>query len=111
MARVILARLIAARIVIAVLVALSIIVVSAMIPALAQETQPGLPSGNNCTEGEVIDNSTPEEARAKFEAAGYRDVVIRSKGCDNYWHATAIRDGMPVNVVLSPDGVVLTEGN
>lgn len=116
MARVILARLIAARIFIAILLALSIIVLSAMIPAfaqeaLAQETPPSLPSGNNCTEGEVIDSSTPDEARAKIEAAGYREVVIKSKGCDNFWHATAVRDGRPVNVVLSPDGLVLTEGD
>jgi len=111
MTRVILERLIAARILIAILAALSIILVSALVPALAQEAQPDLPGGNNCTEGEVIDNSTPEDARRKIEAAGYGNVVITSKGCDNFWHATAIRDGMPVNVVLSPDGRVLTEGN
>lgn len=96
---------------VAVLVAVSIIVISAIIPALAQEAQPILPSGNNCTEGEVIDGSTAEQAKAKIEAAGYSDVVITSKGCDNFWHATAVKDGMPGNVVLSPDGMVLPEGN
>ncbi|TDQ78482.1 YpeB-like protein with putative protease inhibitory function [Dongia mobilis] len=111
MTRVILERLIAARIVLAILAALSIIILSAMIPAFAQDAQPNLPSGNNCTEGEVIDSSTPEDAKRKFEAAGYSNVVITSKGCDNFWHATAVKDGMPVNVVLAPDGLVLTEGN
>lgn len=111
MTRVILERLIAARILLAILAVVAIILVSAMVPALAQEEQPNLPSRNNCTEGEVIDNSTPEDARRKFEAAGYSNVVITSKGCDNFWHATAVKDGMPVNVVLAPDGRVVTEGN
>lgn len=99
------------RTIAAILVAISIILISAAIPALAQEAQPTLPDGNNCTEGEVIDGSTAEEARAKIEAAGYADVVIVSKGCDNFWHATAIKDGMAGNVVLSPDGLVMPDGN
>ncbi|WP_374371378.1 hypothetical protein [Dongia sp.] len=99
------------RTILAILVAVSIIVISAIIPALAQEAQPALPSGNNCTEGEMIDASTAEQAKAKIEAAGYSDVVITTKGCDNFWHATAVKDGMPGNVVLSPDGMVLPEGN
>jgi hypothetical protein len=99
------------RTIAAILAAVSIILISAAIPAFAQEAQPALPDGNNCTEGEVIDGSTAEEARAKIEAAGYSDVVMVSKGCDNFWHATAIKGGMAGNVVLSPDGMVLPEGN
>lgn len=81
------------------------------LPAWAQDATPALPAGNNCTEGEAIDGSTADDARAKIEAAGYSDVVVTSKGCDNFWHATGIRDGMPVNLVLSPEGTVMTEGN
>ena len=94
----------------AIVIAGAIIILSAANPALAQETQPILPAGNNCTEGEVIDGSTPEEARAKIEAAGYSEVVIKSKGCDNFWHAAVVKDGVAGNVVLSPDGMVIPEG-
>lgn len=100
------------RTIAAVVVAISIILISAAIPALAQESQPEptLPDGNNCTNGEIIDGSTAADAKAKFEAAGYSDVVILSKGCDNFWHGTAVKNGVPGNVVLSPDGTVTQEG-
>ena len=100
------------RTIAAIIVAVSIILISAAIPALAQtQPEPILPSGNNCTNGEIIDGSTAADAKAKFEAAGFSDVVIVSKGCDNYWHATAVKNGVPGNVVLSPDGSVMAEGN
>jgi hypothetical protein len=99
------------RTIAAILIAVSIILISAAIPALAEEAQPVLPSGNNCAQGEVIDGSTAAEAKAKFEAAGYSEVVILRKGCDNFWHATGARDGMAANIVLSPDGMVMPEGN
>ena len=68
-------------------------------------------SGNNCTNGEVIDGSTAEQTLMKFQAAGYSDVKILEKGCDNYWHATGIKGGQAGNIVLSPDGMVMPEGN
>jgi hypothetical protein len=86
-------------------------------PALADNavttapTQLSPASGNNCTNGEIIDSSTAEQAMAKFQAAGYSDVQIIEKGCDNFWHATGTKGGQGGNIVLSPDGTVLPEGN
>lgn len=68
-------------------------------------------SGNNCTNGEIIDGSTAEQAITQFQAAGYSDVKILEKGCDNYWHATGTKGGQGGNIVMAPDGTVMPEGN
>ncbi|WP_374654628.1 hypothetical protein [Dongia sp.] len=86
-------------------------------PARAENAMPTQPtdlstqSGNNCTNGEIIDGSTAEQAMAAFKAAGYTDVQILEKGCDNYWHATGTKGGQGGNIVLSPDGQIMPEGN
>jgi hypothetical protein len=91
----------------------------AVVPASAEgaviTTQPtelgiSTSSGNNCTNGEVIDGSTAAQAIAKFQAAGYTNVQILEKGCDNFWHATGVKGGQGGNIVLSPDGTVMPEG-
>lgn len=64
-----------------------------------------------CDTGTKIDKTTVEETRKKIEAAGYRQVHDFRKGCDNYWHAAATKDGKPINVVVSPEGEVMTEGD
>ena len=85
-------------------------------PAMADNVVPTQPtdlnaqSGNNCVNGEQIDGSTAEQALAKFEAAGYSNVQILEKGCDNYWHATGTKSGQNGNIVLSPSGDVMPEG-
>jgi hypothetical protein len=90
---------------------------TAITPALADNAVPTAPtelspaSGNNCTNGEVIDGSTAEQAIAKFQAAGYSNVQIIEKGCDNFWHATGVKGGQGGNIVLSPEGAVMPEGN
>jgi len=66
---------------------------------------------NNCDPSDHLDGSTIPTARQKFEAAGYGQVHDLMKGCDNYWHAHAMKGGVAVNVVLSPDGNVMTEGD
>ncbi len=64
-----------------------------------------------CDVGEKIDRSTVGDARKKIEAAGYQKISNLRKGCDNYWHASAEKDGKPVFVVLSPQGEVMPEGD
>jgi hypothetical protein len=70
-----------------------------------------LAEASECVPGDKIDASTAETARKKIEAAGFRQVEDLQKGCDNFWHGKATKDGAPVNVVLSPQGQVMTEGN
>jgi Peptidase propeptide and YPEB domain len=66
---------------------------------------------NNCDPSDHIDGSTAAMAKQKFEAAGYSQLHDFAKGCDNYWHAQGMKNGNPVNVVLSPQGDVMTEGD
>jgi hypothetical protein len=66
---------------------------------------------NNCAPTDKIDGSTANDARKKFEAAGYTDVTALYKGCDNVWHGQARASGNAVNVMVGPDGVVRQEGS
>ena len=66
---------------------------------------------HGCHYGEVIDSSTPEQARAKMEAAGYSAVTILSKGCDNVWHGVGMYGGAATHINLAPDGQVKPEGD
>lgn len=80
-------------------------------PAAVQaQSQPSAPQGN-CLPGDKIDGSTAEQAKAKFEAAGYSAVKIIRKGCDNFWHGSGVYGGVPGFMVLSPDGKVMPEGS
>ena len=69
------------------------------------------PAWAGCSPGDKIDGSTAAQAKQEIEAAGYEQVRVLKKGCDNYWHGTARKDGAAVNVVLSPDGQVVVEGS
>jgi hypothetical protein len=62
----------------------------------------------NCA-GERVDGSTADQAARKMRAAGYTNLSGFHKGCDSYWHAVGTKDGQRVGVVLSPQGVVMTE--
>jgi hypothetical protein len=69
------------------------------------------PAWAGCSAGDRIDGSTADQAKHKIEAAGYSNVTGLQKGCDNYWHAVAMKGGASVGVVLSPAGEVMTEGS
>ena len=69
------------------------------------------PAWAGCSSSDRIDGSTADQAKHKMEAAGYSNVTGLQKGCDNYWHAVAMKDGASVGVVLSPAGEVMTEGS
>lgn len=77
-----------------------------VLPAMAQSQV-----RNNCAPEDKIDGSTLPQAKKKMEAAGYTMVQDLRKGCDNYWHATAMKGGSQVFVVLSPAGQVMQEGD
>lgn len=82
--------------------------------AIGISVAPGLGLGvaaaqGNCMPGDRIDGSTANQAASKMRAAGYSDLRDFAKGCDNYWHATGMKNGQQVGVVLSPQGTVMTE--
>lgn len=66
---------------------------------------------SNCDVSDKIDSSSAATARANMEKAGFRQVHDLEKGCDSFWHGKAEKDGVTVNVVLSPQGNVMVEGN
>jgi len=64
-----------------------------------------------CDASDRIDGSTARGAQKKMEQAGYLKIHGLAKGCDNYWHGQADKGGSAVNIVLSPQGNVMIEGN
>jgi hypothetical protein len=66
---------------------------------------------DGCMPGDKIDGSNSTQATQKITAGGYSNPSRLRKGCDNYWHADAYKDGALVHVVLSPEGRLLTEGD
>lgn len=81
----------------------------AFLATLALAAAPGAQAA--CDPTDRIDGSTIETARKKIEAAGYRQIKDLSKGCDNFWRGAALKDGKAVNVVLTPQGQVMIDGN
>jgi len=69
---------------------------------------PALAAGN-CDPGDKPDNSTAADAKKKLEAAGYTQVRELKKGCDNVWHAKAVKGTQAVNVALTPQGQAFVE--
>ena len=69
------------------------------------------PALADCMAGDRIDSSTAQQAAVKMQNAGYRAMHDLKKGCDNYWHALAMREGQQVQIVLSPAGNVMPEGH
>lgn len=58
---------------------------------------------------DASDGTTRTEAAERIIAYGYSDITELAKGCGNTWHAVAFAEGDPVNVVVTPQGTVLTE--
>lgn len=86
-----------------------IVAVAAIGISLAPGIGLGVASAQGNCAGERVDGSTANQAAAKMKAAGYTNLTGFAKGCDSYWHATGMKDGQQVGVVLSPQGVVMTE--
>jgi hypothetical protein len=63
-----------------------------------------------CDPEDKPDSSTAAQAKKRIEAQGYTQVKVIKKGCDNYWHAMAVKGGVAGRVVLSPQGQVAAEG-
>ncbi len=86
-----------------------IVAVAAIGISLAPGIGAGTAFAQNCMPGDHVDGSTANQASAKMKKAGYTNLGNFHKGCDSYWHATGMKDGQQVGIVLSPQGVVMTE--
>jgi hypothetical protein len=64
-----------------------------------------------CDPGDRIDATTALQARERAESAGYSQVRMEHKGCDNVWHGFAMKDGAAGRVAVSPSGEVMPEGD
>lgn len=71
--------------------------------------EPVRPAYAACDPGDKIDKSTAADATKKIEAAGYSRVHDLKKGCDNVWHAEAMKGGASAYVAVTPAGEVLQE--
>jgi hypothetical protein len=64
-----------------------------------------------CEAGDRIDGSSTAKARKAMEGAGFHQVHHLVKGCDNFWHGIAAKDGIESRVVVTPQGQVMREGD
>jgi hypothetical protein len=64
-----------------------------------------------CGASDKIDGSIAADAQRRMNAAGYQQVSELKKGCDNFWHGVAVKEGVPTHVSLSPAGLVRSEGD
>lgn len=64
-----------------------------------------------CWSTASINATTAADAARAMEQAGYTQVQVYEKGCDNAWHGHAYMNGSPVNVVWNGNGQVLPEGD
>jgi hypothetical protein len=74
----------------------------------AFSAQQGLEQELSCRADEAQGTSRLE-ATERILAHGYSEISQLSRGCDNVWHALAFAEGDPVNVLVTPQGDVLTE--
>ena len=64
-----------------------------------------------CDPGDRIDATTAAQAKNRAESAGYSQVRMEHKGCDNVWHGFAMKNGASARMVVSPSGEVMPEGD
>jgi hypothetical protein len=64
-----------------------------------------------CDPGTRIDNTTADTARRIMLRAGFTDVQVEQKGCDNVWHVIASKNGRYGRYAIEPSGRIYPEGN
>ena len=70
-----------------------------------------IPAQAACWASDPVNATTADQASRAMQQAGYTYVQVYEKGCDSAWHAHAMLNGNPVNVVWNREGQVLTEGD
>lgn len=81
---------------------------SEMVAPDAFSAQQGLEQEQACRSDDA-EGTSRTEATERILAYGYSEISQLSRGCDNTWHALAFAEGDPVNVLVTPQGDVLTE--
>ncbi len=64
-----------------------------------------------CDPGTYIDNTTADTARRIMLRAGFTNVQVEQKGCDNVWHVIASKNGQYGRYAIEPSGRIYPEGN
>jgi hypothetical protein len=64
-----------------------------------------------CDPGTHVDNTTADTARRIMLRAGFTDVQVEQKGCDNVWHVIANKNGQLGRYAIEPGGRIYPEGN
>jgi hypothetical protein len=64
-----------------------------------------------CHFGEKIDGTTANDVHRVLTQAGYTSISGLKKSCDNNWHGQATLNGVPTNVMVTPEGKVVQEGS
>jgi hypothetical protein len=64
-----------------------------------------------CDPGDRINATTAEMAKKQAIGAGYTQVRMEHKGCDNVWHGFGMKGGAAMRVAISPSGEVMPEGD
>jgi hypothetical protein len=77
----------------------------ALKPALAP------PAYAACGPGAHVDGTTAESTRRLLQRAGYTDIKVEQKGCDNVWHVFATKNGVESRYAVEPNGKIYPEGD
>jgi hypothetical protein len=64
-----------------------------------------------CDPGTHLDKTTADWAKRTMMHAGFSDVKVDQKGCDNVWHVFASKDGNRSRYAIEPSGKIYPEGN
>jgi hypothetical protein len=64
-----------------------------------------------CDPGDRINATTAEMAKKQAVRAGYAQVRMEHKGCDNVWHGFGMKGGTAVRIAVSPAGEGMPEGD
>ena len=62
-----------------------------------------------CFPNETIDGRTADMATRQAKIAGYGDIQMEHKGCDNVWHGFGMKGGAETPIAVEPSGEVFPE--
>ncbi len=87
------------------------ILVGALSGTLALSSVPALVDNAfaACSPYDHVNGTTAADATRAMESAGYTQIQVYAEGCDSAWHAHAMQNGRPVDIVWNNAGQILPE--